>query len=134
MSAHNRALAARWFDDVWNRRLTTTIDELMAPDAVGHMEGAEVRGPDEFKAAREVLVGAFPDLQVVVEDVLSDDKHAVVRWRATGTHRGDHFGFPASLKPVTFRGLTWLTIKDGRIVEGWDAWNQQVLIQSIAPA
>jgi len=27
------ALGRRWFDDVWNRRCTETIDELMQPPA-----------------------------------------------------------------------------------------------------
>jgi hypothetical protein len=27
--------------------------------------------------------------------------------------------------------MTWLIIRDGKIVEGWDAWNQGALVQSL---
>ena len=50
MKEENRALAIRWFEKVWNERHEATIDEIMSPDAIGHMEGIEVRGRDGFKS------------------------------------------------------------------------------------
>jgi steroid delta-isomerase-like uncharacterized protein len=129
-----RALAARWFDEVWNQRREAVVDEMMAPEAVGHMEGAEVRGRAEFKAVRDALLGAFPDLRIVVEGVVADGDDAVVRWRVTATHTGAELGFPASHRPAAFRGLTWLRFRDGKIVEGWDAWNQGALMQALGGA
>ena len=131
MADHIRALAVRWFNDVWNHRRAATIDELMAPDAVGYMEGGLVHGPEEFKAVRDTLLGAFPDMQVSVDGVVADESHAVVRWSVTASHTGDHLGFPASHQRVSFRGMTWLSFRDGKIVGGWDAWNQGALIQSL---
>ena len=29
------AAARRWFEEVWNRRLAATVDELLAPEAIG---------------------------------------------------------------------------------------------------
>ena len=130
--AHDaRALATRWFDEIWNQRREATVDELMAADAVGHMEGVEVRGRDDFKTARAALLGAFPDLKIVVEDVVADGDNAIVRWSVAASHKGDHLGFPASHRRVSFRGLTWLRFREGKIVEGWDAWNQGALIQEL---
>jgi steroid delta-isomerase-like uncharacterized protein len=132
MTDRIRALAERWFEDLWNRRRDETIDELMAPDAVGHMEGApDVHGRADFRKVRDTLLGAFPDMRIVVEDVLSDDTRAVVRWHLTASHKGDHFGFPATNRPVAFSGLTWLTFRDGQIVEGCDAWNQGAVMQAL---
>lgn len=128
-----RALAARWFDDIWNRRREATIDELMAANAIGHMEGEELEGPAAFKAIRAKLLGAMPDLRIVVEDIVADGDDAVARWRVSATHEGDQLGIPASHRAVAFRGMTWLKFRDGRIVEGWDAWNQGALIQALLP-
>jgi len=127
-----RTLARRWFEEIWNQRRDATIDELMAPNAVGYMEGApEIRGRAAFREVRDTLVGAFPDLRVFVDDIVADESRAVVRWRLTASHRGDHLGFAATNRPVSIRGLTWLTFRDGQIVEGCDAWNQGALIQSL---
>jgi steroid delta-isomerase-like uncharacterized protein len=132
MPDDSRVLARRWFEEVWNERRSETIDELMASDAVGHLEGLEAVGPDAFKTARAALLGAFPDMRVTVEDVIADGEHAVVRWRVDGTHHGDDLGFARTGRPVAFRGLTWLRFVDGRLVEGWDAWNQGALVASLS--
>ena len=130
----NTARALRWFDDVWNTRREETITELLHPDAVGHLEGLVTRGVAEFLTARAFLVGAFPDFHIEVEDTVSEGDNVVLRWSVTGTHRGNELGIPATGKPVAFRGLTWLRFADGRLVEGWDSWNQGRLMQELQDA
>jgi predicted ester cyclase len=134
MSEENRRLAIRWFDEVWNARREAIIDEVMTPDSIGHMEGMDVLGPVEFKTARAALLTAFPDLRVTVEATAADGDVVVVRWKATGTHRDMGFGIQATGAPVAFRGMTWFVIEGGRFVEGWDAWNQGALVESLRAA
>ena len=131
MSDRNRSLATRWFEEVWNIRNEASIDQMLAPDAVGHMEGIDVVGPAEFKKARAQILEALPDLRVNVETIAADGDNVVVRWNASGTHRGSGFGVEATGTPVAFRGMTWMVVKEGRFVEGWDAWNQGALLQSL---
>ncbi len=106
MSEPNRAVALRWIHEVWNERREATIDELLSASSVGHMEGGDTRGPEEFRAARAALLGAFPDLRVEVEATACEGDAVVVRWRVTGTHTGDGLGFRATGSPVAFRGIT----------------------------
>ena len=124
-------IARRWFDEVWNQRRDDSIDELMAPDSTGHIEGGEQRGPDDFRKMRSMFLAALPDVRIEVEDVISDGERAAVRWRAVGTHAGDGFGFPATKQHVHVRGTTWMTVRNGRIVEGWDTWNLGGLLESL---
>ena len=126
----NRALAVRWFHEVWVERRTETIDELFPPGSIGHTENGD-QGPAEFKAGREGLLNAFPDMHVEVEDTAADGDQVVVRWRARGTHRGDGLGMPPTNRKVDFRGMTWLTFRNGVIVEGWDSWNLGKLLESL---
>ena len=126
----NRERAIRWFREVWNERRTETIDELFGPKAIGHTENGD-QGPTEFKTGREGLLNAFPDFQVEIEDTAADGDHVVVRWRARGTHLGAGLGMPATNRSVDFRGMTWLTFKNGVIIEGWDSWNLGRLLESL---
>jgi steroid delta-isomerase-like uncharacterized protein len=127
----NAELARRWFEEVWNQRRDATVRELLAPGAPGHMEGMEIVGPEGFLQARAALLEAFPDIQVTVEATVGDGDDVVVRWSAQGSHRGDGLGIPATLRAVTFRGMSWMHFANGRIVEGWDAWNQGKLLQEL---
>jgi len=49
-------------------------------------------------------------------------------------HTGHELGIPASGRQVQFRGMTWMTFKDGKIVEGWDAWNLGALLETCRSA
>jgi hypothetical protein len=53
MSEQNRALAIRWFKEVWNEGSEAAIDELFHPE--GHAYGfpdptSDLIGPEAFKA------------------------------------------------------------------------------------
>jgi len=102
--------------------------------AGGTWKGIEVGGPEAFKQVCASLVGSFPDLQIAVESTVAEGDSVVVRWRATGSHRGEGMGYPATQAAVDFRGMTWLVMSGGRIVEGWDAWNQGALVETLRVA
>src|SRR5262245_7709121 len=132
--ATNSQLARRWFDEVWNQRIESTVHELLHPNVVGHMEGLEVRSPDDFVQARAALLDGLPDLSVTIDAVISEGNDVVVRWSATGTHRGPGLGLAPSFRRAAFRGMSWMVFSEGRIVEGWDSWNQGLLLQQLGAA
>ena len=77
------------------------------------------------------LLEAFPDLRVKVEDCIAQDLRVAVRWTATATHTGTGLGLVATNRPVAIRGMTWLVFRDGKIAQGWDAWNQGALLHTL---
>ena len=87
--------------------------------------GGDMTGAEPFKQLHAEFLAAFPDLKVEVEDSISDGDNVVVRWRASGTHDGDGLGFEATHQPVSFPGITWFRIEDGKIVEGGTVGNQE---------
>jgi steroid delta-isomerase-like uncharacterized protein len=129
--SQNAALARRFIEDSFNRGRSEAVRELIHPQAVGHLEGLEVRGPEGFLPAWAKSLGAFPDLKVIIQDLMSDRDSVVVRWTASGTHRGPHLGFPPTMKLVGFRGITWLRFSEGRIIETWESWNQGRLFNEL---
>ena len=135
MSDANKTVARRWFQEVWNERRPETIYELMHPRAKGHTSGGEITGPEEWKRAMwDPLVGAFSDIHLDLEDVVSDGERVVVRWRASMRHTGPHMGVPETGRNLDFSGITWMTVHDGQIVEGWDGWDSTGMLVSIGGA
>ena len=134
MSDNNVALIHRWFDEVWNNGRLDAIHELMAPKFVGIGQSgpeAVIHGPQEFQTFVEQLRGAFPDIHVTIEDAFAAGDKVVARWSATMTHRGDHLGLPATGKQVRITGISIGRIVDGKIVEGWDNWDQLGMMREI---
>ena len=130
----NVALMRRWFKEVWNEGKTQTIYELLSPDAIGIgqlEDGGQLRGPAEFLPLVERIRGAFPDINMVVEDAFGAEDKVVLRWSATMTHHGDHLGMPASGKRVRMTGITIARIRGKQIVEGWDNWDQLAMLKQI---
>lgn len=134
MANPNAQLSRKWFEDVWNRRRAATIDEMLAPESVGHLENGDVVGIDAFKAVHAEYLQSFPNLSVVVEGIVADGDDVVVRWLASGCHSGDGFGIKATKQCVSFRGMTWHRYRDGKLIEGWDCWNQMALLEQLRSA
>jgi steroid delta-isomerase-like uncharacterized protein len=130
----NVNLMRRWFKEVWNDGKIQTIHDLLAPDAIaiGELEdGVKLRGPAEFVPFAQRIRGAFPDMNVVVEDVFGAGDRVVLRWSGTMTHLGDHLGMPATGKAVQITGITIARIVNKQIVEGWDNWDQLGMLKQI---
>ena len=120
----NKALIQRWFDEVWNQGNASVIDELLAEDGVIHglvdASGNPVHGLEGFHEFHKQFRGAFPDLNVSVDDVIAEGDRVVARCSVRGRHTGEHLGFAATNAPIEFGGVAIVRIKGGKIVEAWN--------------
>ena len=119
MSQTNGQLSMRWFDEVWNQRRSSTIDELLTPESVGHMAAGDVRGIEDFKRAHADFIKAIPDLTLRVEAIIADGDDVAVRWSASGCHSGAGFGLEATNRQVAIRGMTWHRYRGGKLAHVW---------------
>ncbi len=124
-------LGRRWLQEVWNDRRDETVTEMVDGNSIGHMEGCKVQGPEQFRAVRDSLIDAIPDLRVTIEDCMSCGGRVALRWSLKGTHQGHGLGMAPTSRPVSIRGMSWLTFADGRITEGWDSWNLGALLAEL---
>jgi steroid delta-isomerase-like uncharacterized protein len=130
----NMQIVQRWFKEVWNEGRVETVHELFAADGVARGQRGstgEIRGPEEFLRFVGEIRGAFPDIKVTVEDILGAGDRVVMRWSAVMTHTGDAMGMPATGRSVRSTGITIARIVNGKIVEGWDNWDQLGMLEQI---
>ncbi|MER6304577.1 ester cyclase [Streptomyces sp. NPDC001657] len=98
--------------------ISKAIGEFVAPDLVFHAPvpmGAT--GAEALKRVWEVLLRAFPDLQVTVEETIAEGDKVVSRNTVTGTHRGEYQGLPPTGKTVSYSEIFIFRFAGGRIVE-----------------
>ena len=128
----NKTTARRLVDDLFNNKNYDVIDELFAPDFVEHEEipGIDL-GRDGVRQATQMFHAAFPDLHVVIQDVLADGDKVVMREQWTGTHQGDFIGLPATGKQVDFSVIDIVRLAEGKLVEHWAVTDMLALLTQL---
>ena len=134
-SSDNASLIRRWFEEVWNKGREEAIDELFDEEGVAHgladETGAALRGPAGFKPFHRKFREAFPEIEVVVEETVSEGDKVAARCTVRGRHRGDTLGFKATDSPVEFTGMAFVRVRDGKIVEAWNNFDFMSMFQQL---
>jgi predicted ester cyclase len=119
-----KEIARRLAEEPWAGN-TDVIDELVAPDYVGHNPPNREPnvGPQGFREFVETYRSAFPDGRITVDAQLADGDRVVSRWTAQGTHRGKLMGIAPTGREVTTHGITISRISAGKVVESWSNWD-----------
>ena len=112
--------------EIWNEGNLALVDELYAPDYVGHeVDISEDRvGID---AVKEWVTGArtmYPDLNITTEEIIVKDDKIVERWTVTGTNA--NYG-----KKVRYSGVCIFRVVNGKFVEGWYFYNEAEVLRQL---
>lgn len=91
---------------------------FVADDAVDDFVAIGVfRGKPAIRHFFNEMLGAFPDFEITVERIVSDDTTAVVQWHAAGRFSGGKFhGIEPTGKHVEIRGVDVMEITEGQVV------------------
>jgi steroid delta-isomerase-like uncharacterized protein len=137
MVEKNLELTRRWFEEVWNQQKTEAIHEMMSTECVSHNtseDGEVLRGPEAFAGLQRKLLGAFPDIRIVVEEAFGAGDMVALRWSATMHHKGEGLGMPPTGAAIHLTGMSMARIRDGKIIENWDEWDKLAMFQKIDAA
>jgi predicted ester cyclase len=117
----------RWFGEVWNQKNEAAIDEMCDENVIANgltdAAGDTVRGIASYKNLFRTFLAAYPDIEITVEDTISEGDKIVARCRVSATHTGDGLGITATNQPVEFTGIAIVRLKDGKIVEAWNEFD-----------
>lgn len=133
MSAvENKALMRRYYDEVWQQGNMAVAEVLVAPTFVDHMPlPGQAPGRAGHNQAVMLILGAFPDHQFSIEDLVAEEDRVVGRWTMRATHTGELMGIPATGRPVTMSGIDIARFADGQITEVWHIEDVLGMMQQI---
>jgi steroid delta-isomerase-like uncharacterized protein len=117
MSSDNKILATRFYREILNGRNMNTADEILSEGYVDH--SASAPGLENFKRYLAMITSIFPDINVTVEDMFTDDDKIAARLTISGTQSGSFRGFPAKGGQATWSGMDIIHVSNGKIVERW---------------
>jgi predicted ester cyclase len=77
------------------------LDEAVTPDWQDiPLAPGQGLGREGFKPLMQTFFAVFPDLQIIIDDVIAQPDRAGVRARMIGTHQGEIFGLQPTGKSV----------------------------------
>ena len=115
-----KAIARRFFTEVWGGGSEVVAEELLGAGYLGHVAGGAAALDRQgwfgfFRSFRR----AFPDASFTIEDMVAEGDRVALRLTMRGTHRAELNGIPATGRTVEVSGMSIERIVEGRIVEGW---------------
>ena len=135
MSEENKAVLRRWFDEVWNNARADVIEELFDENGIAHGLSDDpsnpIRGPRDYRPFYEAFRQGFPNLKVIIEDMVAEGDKVAARCSVRGSHEGEFLGRAATQSPVEITGITIVRIYNGKIVEAWNNFDFMTLYKQV---
>ena len=104
-------------DEVANKAV---INQWIEARNTNDLEAALKFWPDDthegLSKAFNNITEAFPDVQIIVDDMFVANNKVALRWTFKATHQGAYQKIPATGKEVIWKGIDIYTIADGKIV------------------
>lgn len=125
----NRAIARSYIEECWNKKNMAILDELFTSDCPHHMNGpVNFTGPEDFRASFDKWFTGIPNINVTIEDQVTEGDMSAMRCKLKGTHTGElQFGSMPAIAPtgkdIEFEGITMCRMANDKIVELWSIAN-----------
>ena len=91
----------------------------------------DIEGIDAFKAYYNNYLTGFSDAEFNIVDVFGQGDKIVKHWNFKGTHDGDFFGIPPTGKKINLIGTTLVLMKDGKILQEQDFFDNYSLLSQL---
>ncbi len=118
--AENEQIARLWFEVLWSQPDPgSTVEEIIHPDYQPDKSLFAKKGPRQMREEIKQTLRSFPDQKSEIIDMCATEDRVWVRYKFSGTQKGEFLGFPATGRFVEIEGVTILYIKDHKIIDTW---------------
>ena len=108
-----------WYD-AFTQKDPTMLDRILAPTWVDiPSPPGKPAGPEAAKRTLARLTQTFPDLAIVVEDVIQEGNKVVVRSTISGAQKLAFLGIPARGRRMSIQAVDIHEFEDGKIIRTW---------------
>ncbi len=113
----NKVVVRRYFEAFHSSREHSILEEIMVPDLLEPTMGVT-----------HILLTAFPDYQLTIEEQIAEEDKVATVWTGSGTHQGEWESPAGTIAPtgreVRWMGTTTLRLSEGKISDviasSWD--------------
>ncbi len=132
MSKEQNMQTAQKMGEAINKGNLDAFRDIFAPNVVDHDPAPDQgNGPEGFIQFFTAFREAFPDLEIKPEHAVADEDNVALAYTATGSHKGNFLGIPATGKKIKIRGMQIAKFKDGKIIERWGSSDELGILKQI---
>jgi len=103
-------------NEIWNNRDFSLIDSIIGEDFVDPASVSGKKGPDGLREVIMRYLEAYPDLKIIVEEIVADNNKVAWKYIAVGTNK-------STGEETTFNGIIIDKFEKGKIVHRVGVWN-----------
>jgi predicted ester cyclase len=124
-----KAALHRIYQEGWSKCNLAVFDEYYAANVVLHHPALNVNDREGMKAYCNSLFRIYPDLKIVIDDVLAAERdHVIVLWTGDGTETGTlRDGSPGNGKYGKTSGIQLYRFEGDKIVEEWETIGRKLV-------
>jgi predicted ester cyclase len=130
----NKIIIRKFIEEVINQRNFDALDEVCNDNAVWHFGSMkEIHGIKEFRRQNTEAGGAaaFPDFQIIIDEMFADANKVAVRYSVEATHKGEFMGVRGTGKKVNWNAIVLFEMYNDKIKESWTCEDTLGLMQQI---
>ncbi|MBW4593250.1 MAG: ester cyclase [Brasilonema angustatum HA4187-MV1] len=120
----------RQFFEIYNNQDYEAAYKYIAPNYIDHGL-PQVRSVEDAIEILKATHKAFPDIKVVINDLIEENNKVVFRGHFTATHLGEFVGIAPSGVKVEFEALEIFKIENQKITESWGYWPLSEILSQI---
>ncbi len=135
----NKRVVANFVEVCQNQHNLAAADDIMHPDFVNHYAPAgrpmapASRPAASFQAFYGMLLRAFPDATMEINEQLAERDLVATRKTLRGTHLGEIWDLPPTGNRVEWEFIDIFRIRDGKLVEHWTHMDFEALRAQMRP-
>ena len=135
----NKRAVAHFVEVCQNQHNLAAADVIFHPDFVNHYKpegrplAPTLRPARGFQVFYGMLLRAFPDASVEINEQLAERDLVATRKTLRGTHLGEIWDRPATGNQVELEFIDIFRIKDGKLVEHWTSMDLASLRTQMQP-
>ena len=126
----------KMYSDVWNavfseKNIDLVTSENFHEDVTVVTSNGDVTGLENFKGYYANYLNGFSDGEFNIVHVFSQGDMLVKQWHFKGTHDGEFFGIPATNKTLDLTGTTIVKMKDGKVHQEQDFFDNYTFLSQL---
>jgi steroid delta-isomerase-like uncharacterized protein len=125
------AIAVEMLEKVNARDLDGFLESLHPDYTYRGADGVEQKGPEVGVGVVKTFTTAFPDLKLTLRHQFTDGDVSIIEFRATGTHRAELEGIPATGKSIDVNVIDVITVRDGKVLGEREYYDQLGMMQQL---